>query len=420
MKFKTREYKDEDEIILPKKKKEKVVKIKDENKSEIVENFLTYWEITIPNYVKEEIKERWFYVHNWIDKEELKIAIQIHFLKSLYVFWPLGIVVFAIMYILFKNIWFLFAFWIISALMTIYLIFVSIYLVLRASKISHLVLTKTHFSFGKEIFPLNEEWKAVVSWEIVDLSEEFMELPFDENKLETAREKKKEETMELFTKWQDVILEHLSVGQSRDADKLIAFVFIASLLFAISVAIMYFIWVAVTVVVGFFLNFLITQYYVMRWNTIVKITEWFKKIETSSMEVKEEKENTLGRLEEAFNEEWKDWLLLKLNDWFSFISKRINFSLEESWKLVENIKKSIYKEMFDEKLYNSWLKKQTREPIDWIIVVLENNLRKIEKAIEEIWETNVWQIELAKERLEMKKKELEYHIGTMVELRKKI
>lgn len=377
----------------------------------------------IPENIQKEINEKWFFVYNWIDEQEIKTSIQIDFLEKLYyASLPILIIFAAIWFfvqssskLLILTIWWLIGF--LSIIMIIYLIIISIKITLKAWKISHLIITNKYFSINKKILELQDWNKIILDKETQKIWETFHEELFKNSELKEKKDlvfksliKKSEENFYTILKF------------TEDIDKrLTALVYIIFAAFWIASFLIYIVWIFFAAILWIFINFAIRKYLIFKWNKILKINEDFKEIEKFSLNLINEKEILQKNLFEASENEWKDGLLLKINSWIEKVNKNANNSVNKNLELIKELKTSDFDKIFDYNLYNSWLKKQISTPIIWIIELLEKNIKVLDNQIfenEKIVQNteninNQNQIIFSIERLKSRKNEIEKHIFTM-------
>lgn len=377
----------------------------------------------IPENIQKEINEKWFFVYNWIDEQEIKTSIQIDFLEKLYyASLPILIIFGAIWFfvqssskLLILTIWWLIGF--LSIIMIIYLIIISIKITLKAWKISHLIITNKYFSINKKILELQDWNKIILDKETQKIWETFHEELFKNSEL---KEKKDLVFKSLIKKSEENFYTILKFAEDIDK-RLTALVYIIFAAFWVASFLIYIVWIFFAAILWIFINFAIRKYLIFKWNKILKINEDFKEIEKFSLNLINEKEILQKNLFEASENEWKDGLLLKINSWIEKVNKNANNSVNKNLELIKELKTSDFDKIFDYNLYNSWLKKQIATPIIWIIELLEKNIKVLDNQIfenEKIVQNteninNQNQIIFSIERLKSRKNEIEKHIFTM-------
>lgn len=377
----------------------------------------------IPENIQKEINEKWFFVYNWIDEQEIKTSIQIDFLEKLYyASLPILIIFGAIWFfvqssskLLILTIWWLIGF--LSIIMIIYLIIISIKITLKAWKISHLIITNKYFSINKKILELQDWNKIILDKETQKIWETFHEELFKNSEL---KEKKDLVFKSLIKKSEENFYTILKFAEDIDK-RLTALVYIIFAAFWVASFLIYIVWIFFAAILWIFINFAIRKYLIFKWNKILKINEDFKEIEKFSINLINEKEILQKNLFEASENEWKDGLLLKINSWIEKVNKNANNSVNKNLELIKELKASDFDKIFDYNLYNSWLKKQIATPIIWIIELLEKNIKVLDNQIfenEKIVQNteninNQNQIIFSIERLKSRKNEIEKHIFTM-------
>lgn len=377
----------------------------------------------IPENIQKEINEKWFFVYNWIDEQEIKTSIQIDFLEKLYyASLPILIIFGAIWFfvqssskLLILTIWWLIGF--LSIIMIIYLIIISIKITLKAWKISHLIITNKYFSINKKILELQDWNKIILDKETLKIWETFHEELFKNSEL---KEKKDLVFKSLIKKSEENFYTILKFAEDIDK-RLASLVYIIFGAFWVASFLIYIVWIFFAAILWIFINFAIRKYLIFKWNKILKINEDFKEIEKFSLNLINEKEILQKNLFEASENEWKDGLLLKINSWIEKVNKNANNSVNKNLELIKELKTSDFDKIFDYNLYNSWLKKQIATPIILIIELLEKNIKVLDNQIfenEKIVQNteninNQNQIIFSIERLKSRKNEIEKHIFTM-------
>ena len=377
----------------------------------------------IPENIQKEINEKWFFVYNWIDEQEIKTSIQIDFLEKLYyASLPILIIFGAIWFfvqssskLLILTIWWLIGF--LSIIMIIYLIIISIKITLKAWKISHLIITNKYFSINKKILELQDWNKIILDKETLKIWETFHEELFKNSEL---KEKKDLVFKSLIKKSEENFYTILKFAEDIDK-RLASLVYIIFGAFWVASFLIYIVWIFFAAILWIFINFAIRKYLIFKWNKILKINEDFKEIEKFSLNLINENEILQKNLFEASENEWKDGLLLKINSWIEKVNKNANNSVNKNLELIKELKTSDFDKIFDYNLYNSWLKKQIATPIILIIELLEKNIKVLDNQIfenEKIVQNteninNQNQIIFSIERLKSRKNEIEKHIFTM-------
>lgn len=331
----------------------------------------------IPENILKEVNEKWFFLYDWIDEKEIKTSIEIDFLEKIFILWPIVIIfmlLFAFATGLTGSLWFLLFFII---LLMIYLLGLSIFKSLKASKINFLVITNNYFSVNEKIWKI-ENNSIFLDENIVNISKTFEEDLFSKSKLkETKKEKMK--LVSIAKK----ILEFLwkISGDSRWNINFMALIVILLVAFALSMSIVYLIWIFIVMFFWIFTAFVNRKILIIKWNKILLINEYFEYLWNYSNNIKKQKTFLSDKLEKAIQNKWSNWLLLKINSGIEKINKTIKNAFIKNQDLIETIKNSKYNEIFDYKVYNSWLKKQIINPIKWVIELLEKNIKIIENQI---------------------------------------
>lgn len=334
----------------------------------------------IPENILKEVNEKWFFLYDWIDEKEIKTSIEIDFLEKIFILWPVVFILMLIFAFATGLTWsFLFLLFFIILLM-IYLLSLSIFRSLKASKINFLVITNNYFSINEKIWKI-ENNSIFLDEKTIKISQPFEEELFSKSKLEKTK-KEKMNIVSIFKK----ILEFLwkISGDSEWNINWIALIVILIVAFALSMSIVYLIWIFIVMFFWIFTAFVNKKILIIKWNKILLINEYFEYLWNYSNSIKKQKTFLSDKLEKAIQNKWANWLLLKINTWIEKINKTIKNAFIKNQDLIETIKNSKYNEIFDYKVYNSWLKKQIINPIKWVIELLEKNIKIIENQILEI------------------------------------
>lgn len=372
--------------------------------------------IKIPWNIQREINEKWFYVYNWIEAKEIKQKIQLEFLKTLPWLWFLWIVFLLIWISMWKIEWVIF---VTTLLMVSYTIILSISKAIEWSKISHLILTTSHYSLNKKIKKI-EDWGYIkLENDILKISKDFNEPLFWKNWTQILLKEETKKTSDLIFDWFNAI--NKVWGKSKEAMQVKSVILIIYITFIVSAWILYFFWILISLFFWIFINFITKKYLIAKWNIIVFIEEKFKDIEKHSSLLKQAGNSLTNRLIEARNNQWQDWLLLKINKGIEVVNKEVNSAMNENLQLINKIKESSFNSIFNYWIYNSWLKQKIANPIKWIIKILETNISIIEDEIKNnsITINNlkdnklISNVELSNVRLNMKKEEIQWYLINM-------
>lgn len=375
----------------------------------------------IPQFIVSKIEEKWFYLYEWIDENEVKTSVEISFLKSLIFLWPIALIIMTLLWFaldILSSIIFLIFFCII---LVIYLSVLSIKKSILASKINFLVITDKYYSVNRKIWKI-ENWEIFIDSETLQYSKKFEEEPFSESKLTKRKESIKGKYyfwLKKWLKWWEEFLDS-DLLRSKDFAQIAGIIIIILLAFSIAMSIIYFFGIALVTLFWIFLAFLNKKYLIWKWHLVLLINQHFEKIENFSKILEEEKIFLSKNLIEAKQNHWQDWLLLKINEWIEKINKNAKNAMIENEKLLKTLKNSEYNEIFNYEIYNSWLKKQIKEPIKWIINLLSENIfyiedevKKIEKNQENTEKNFSANLEVAKKRLFLKKDSIQKQIDVL-------
>lgn len=375
-------------------------------------------EILIPEKILDEVNEKWFYVYEWINEKEVKTSIELSFLKAIAIFWPIWVAFTVFSFFAAWLFWATLSIVFLSLLVLLYTIILSISRTIKASKINHLVITNKYFSINRKIWKIEDDHFMYLDKESEEIWKKFWENLFFESKFLQEKDSAMKNIKVMLSKGFNFINEFPSSSGKSDIR---IYLYLIYWSFVLVMWLIYFLGIFSAIIVWIFLNFLIKRYLILKWNLVLSINEHFKDLEKFSTNLKQEKDSLEKNLKEASKNEWKDWLLLKINSWIEEVNKNAEKSMKENKELVDLMKNSKYDEIFDYNLYNSWIKKQIIIPIKWIIDLLKTNVILIELEIENNKDTEKntndeklkWHIKVANTRLLIKKEQIEKQLKTM-------
>lgn len=366
--------------------------------------------LQIPQFIKEDIEDRGFHLYNWIDPEEVRLSVERDFLKILKYTWaPLWII--AIIAGLLTVIWFFVVIFFGVFLMMLYLLFLSLKRSRLLTKSSFVVLTDSSISLWGKIVPLSEVWK--LQNDIKKVSDTFEEELFGASWLKDSRWHLMRDLMEqLF--WGYKLILNNSFVRSRDAEKGIIVLFLLYTAYLAIMSIVYFFWVFFLWIFWKIIVFFNTKYLLWKWEKVIHINTLFWEIDILSENLKEEKHHLKHALSEAYDNDWKDGLLLDIHTHIGLIWKMTEEILIKLWLLKNNIESSEYKEMFSFEVFHRWTKKQIESPLSDILKLLEKNRNILSESIEAIKNqieatedpSHYWPLKLQLKRLELQRKEI--------------
>lgn len=382
-------------------------------------------EILIPKNILEEINKKWFFLYNWIDTKEIKSSVELDFIKKMLYLWPVWLVLSILLFFIFGIWWTILTIAFLSLLIILYIIIISISRTLKASKINYLVITNKYFSINRKIWKI-ENNSIILDEESIKIWDFFQEWLFLNSNLENEKNSALENITVLVKKWFDFVWEMKS--DSKDWFQLKLIITLTYLVFLFVMGILYFAWILAAIFLWIFISYLSQKYLIFKWNKVLLINKYFQDLEFYWKNLNDNKNQLNILLSEAKNNNWQDWLLLKINDLIEKINENAVFAMNKNLELIKIIKNSKYSEIFDYNLYHSWLKKELWEPIKWIIFTLENNIfiikNKIKenlRIIEESKDENlVWHVKISINKLNLKEAELLNHIILLNENLKKL
>lgn len=374
--------------------------------------------------IEEQVDERWFYLHEWISPDELRMSVQSDYLSII----RKSSMPLAIIALIFWILWL----WagtlgVIMAVFGVLAVFYTVVLSILIIKMIHksylytkwadLVITDNHYvSLGKIIERKNfAEQKAAFA----DLEKAFREPLLEPSWLaeHIALEKKN-----LFDQLKDIaygwgkIVEN--IGRSRDAGWIVAVLVIVGILYGVMMAGVYFIGVFFVTILAQIFSWIAHRTLLAINNTEYEIQTLFKKILESSISLKESRKESVSLLNEASQNEWKDNLSGKLSHSFERINDMASHATDDALELRKLLESSKYKDIFNFQKYGNWTKKQILEPIEEILLLLQKNHDILSKTLQSI-ESQILQTKdpslqeplmLQKERLKIQDKNLEKNI----------
>lgn len=381
---------------------------------------------SIPENIKKDINEKWFHLYNWIWEKDVKQSIERDFLKTIKFAWPIISILLVLPAAFFVIIWSIpigvlyFLIWLVI-LNTILLVYLTIIAIIRSNilrKNAYVLLTDSSISINWKIKKLEEF--SINELDIKNISNTFEEEIFGDSNIEKSKKWFLEQVMSQIWDWYSKIFRFTS-WRSRDSWKLMLLWLVLYTIYAFSLWIIYFIWIFFIWIFWNILSIINKKIMLISWHEITSINSNFESINSSSNNLLKEKNNLSNLLADAMQNDWKDSLLTKINSWIENINKNASSAVNTSIKLKTRIKESIYKEMFNFWIYNSWIKKEILVPLFQIIALLEKNLNILKEQNISITE----QIKVtpdpslsgplvaSKTRIEMRIVEIEKHISSI-------
>jgi hypothetical protein len=285
------------------------------------------------------------------------------------------------------------------------------------SKNAFIVMTDTHIYFNWHIRKYNE-LREEDEYFFKKISLIFEEPLFEKSNLKTSKQKFMNKIFwGSSSKVNSLIVENLKT-------KWIYLIILFSVFYFIWLILAFSLYVISTLVVwvlGIIVSRMSKKILIASWHEITIITSLFEDIETNSKKLVEEKKNLIFLLEEAKNNEWKEWLSTKIDSSIENVNSYALNAINSNLSLKDSISKSRYFEMFNSSKYNEWSKGQLLNPLTWIVELLETNIVSLNKQNDRILvemenvsdKHKLWQLELTKKRVEMKIKELNNGLNTM-------
>lgn len=380
---------------------------------------------SIPENIKNDINEKWFHLYKWIWEDDIKQSIERDFLSSIKTIWPVSAVILLLptILIIYSSSSYVAGFWYFVSLLIIINVFLLIYLTILAiarsntlRKNAYVLLTDSSISVNWNIRKISEFNSEDV--EIKKISNTFEEEIFKESNIKNTKQWFIKQVFEQLWKWYQMIFK-LWDSRNRNSFQIILIWILLYTIYALSLWMIYFIWIFFIWIFWNILSIVNKNLLLISWHKITKINSNFEDIDSNSNALIIEKDNLWVLLNEAKKNDWKDSLLLKINEWIKNINENAWSAVDTSINLKKIIESSKYNEMFNFSIYNSWIKKQILVPLLQIVELLEKNLNILKEQNEAIWEqikntpdpSLSWPLLASKTRIEMRIVEIEKHIG---------
>lgn len=384
--------------------------------------------ISIPEEIKKEINNKWFYVYNWIWNQDVKHSIQRDFLKTI---WSTAIQVLSAIFIFISAIiWYsswtiisLFFLWGLAITIILFIIYLSFLSIKRSNDLRknwYVVLTNTHSSINWNIVKLTDN-KVILDKKQNKISDLYEEKLFWKSWLKESKKSLFKDIVSTLWVWFKKILSIWSGRNSKNSGQIIIILLALYLLYILSIWIIYLIWIFFVWIFSIFISIINKKILLASWHEVTIIQNHFEEIDNSSRNLIKQKTHLSWLLNEAMKNDWRDSLLIKINKDLENINKSAEISIKESLSLKDEIKTSKYNEIFDFSIYNSWIKKEVKTPLIEIRELLELNLNKlksnlidIDKKLENTSDPSMsWPLQASKTRTNMRIEEISKHISAM-------
>ncbi len=380
--------------------------------------------IQIPEEIKKDISEKWFHLYTWISPDEVKLSIErdfLHVMKYIWAILAIGSIVSALPF--YGDIAKMIQMFLISITIGVFLIFLYLmYLSLKRSvllsKSAFVVLTDSSISLWGKIVKLSDI--HTLSGEFKDIGATFDEELFSESRLSNSKKKLSEQVLaQVFNGYKFLFAgnkktNNLSFGKWADSEKAILIILALYTMYVGIMSIVYFVAVLFLWIFGKIITWLNTKYLSLRGNTVIQINSLFGKIDILSDDLTTEKTKLKKSLGQAQQNDWKDGLLLEINDSIQMLSTHTHSITKTAEKLKSTISSSRYHDMFRSDIYNGWIKKQVISPLKDIKKLLEKNshilddsIISIQKQLQESLKAEFSSpLTLQKKRLEIQKRDI--------------
>lgn len=384
----------------------------------------THNTLHIPEKIQQDIIEKWFHLYKWISPDEVKLSIERDFLKILKIIGiPLAVIsILVAIPFAGSTMTFLWVFlWAVSigvALLFIYLLFISLKRSFLLSKSAFVVLTDSSISIWGQVMKLSDVSRKHPH--IKEVSSTFEEDLFWDSTLDSTRDSLWKEIMDQLSGWYKFIIKSWDKlwNSGKESEKAVLFLIAVYTLYAVIMSGVYFIGVFFLWIFWNLITKLNTWFLIKRWHTVLKINALFWEVDIASEDITLEKKHLKVFLKDAYDNQWKEWLLTKIHESIENINKTANSAVDSTINLRKTIESSRYQQMFSFPVYHSWIKKQIADPLEQILKLLEKNIEILEKTDEEIQDqisktekiSNKSALELQLKRIHMQKRDIERFI----------
>lgn len=337
--------------------------------------------------ITKAVDERGFYLYEWISENELRTTLDNNYLTIVrYSSIPLAVIAAIAGFIGYAG-------GIVGTILAVLMVLGLFYLVvsvilfigfLRNSYLytrgANVVVTDNHYVQWGKVFSQSE--KDIIEQNFAIYENVFHEKFLGESGL---AEKKALEKKRLFDNLKDIawgwgkIIEN--IGRSRDAGGIIMVILLVGFLYSLMMGAVYFIGMFFIAILGRIFGWFARYYLIARNNLEYKIQRLFGEIDESAKKLETEKQTTISLLTEAWQNEWKENLLGKINESTELLGQIAGDATSDTVKLRETLENSRYKEIFNFVKYGDWVKKQILEPIESILLLLKQNHATIGKTL---------------------------------------
>ena len=378
--------------------------------------------LPIPIKAQKEIKEKWFFLYNWIWSNDVKLSIERDFLriiKNYWTFFSLILILPCIVLILLElfslfYIYFISTLWVIIAFLFIYLIILAIKRSNILRKNSHILITDSSILINWRISKL--KW-FIYDYDLIEIWDLFEEKLFYKSRIHKTKRWFINQVFDQIFDWYWTIFK-LSDWKKWSIQLMLILTVLYSI-YSLSLWIIYIFWIFFIWIFWIILSIINKLILLKTGHEITIINDNFENIDFDSKELIIEKNNLSKLLTDAMNNDWKSSLLTKIKTWIEDINVYASRAIDTSIILKKQIESSKYKEMFNFSIYNSWIKKQIYTPLKQILDLLDKNLKileknktQIEKQILKTSDSSLqWSLTISKTRTQMRIEEIQKHIN---------
>lgn len=339
--------------------------------------------IKLPDNIQSDISTRWFHLYEWISPSEFMITIQRDYLSIMdrYLF-PMAIFssIFATIGMVIGGTSGAFG-WLLLSIVCVYPIIFLVLIVKSLQRsflfnhVANVVFTDKVLIFGQEIVSLDviRSHKDIANWE----------REFDEDFLgESHLAKKKIIFFDSLLLKIKQIFEKLSRTGDLDA-RIVPIAYLLGAVFSLAIVVMYGIGVGFAWLLGLVFSLVNRLILNVRNNLLYRINRAFLNLWESSNALQDMSQSLIVHLSNAQTNKWSDNLSGNIADSIIDVNTYANMSVQKTLLLRRLLESSSYSKIFNFPLFESWIRDRVLQPINEIIILLENNQEILQKMISE-------------------------------------
>lgn len=340
--------------------------------------------IRIPKKIQEDIQEKWFHLYKWISPDEVKLSIERDFLAAIKVIGiPLAVISVLFGLITWLNILvFFFSVFVGVFFLFLYLLILSLRRSFLLTKSAFVIMTDSSISLWWKIHKLSDI--SGLKEDIEKVSETFEEELFEESRLSHSKQTLTSQVVEQLFGWYKAIFRIWDNARGKDSLQWMLIIMAFYTLYIGLMVSVYFIGVLFLLVLWNLFILANTQYLIKKWHSVIQINQLFWDLDIASEDIKIHKKSLEKLLIEAKENNWKDGLLLAINDGIKEINSHAQSAILSVLELKNSITSSQYKNMFSFEIYNGWIKKQISKPLEDILDLLLQNKEILSQSVQDI------------------------------------